>query len=112
MKNNKNNQTPHQKERVLRAEDVFPPFVIRPFSNENKNIETNNEDKEQIPQLDLSEQIMAEHRKSTSVKRKSPSQKIESLRCKSKSEYNQTKWEFATQSQTKYIVKEIVTRDN
>ncbi|MCX5634930.1 MAG: hypothetical protein NTW55_03685 [Planctomycetota bacterium] len=59
---------------VLRAKDILPPYRDKP---PQKDAATNPSEKMEIPKFDLAEEIMAEHRKVTAVKRKSPGQKTE-----------------------------------
>jgi len=55
------------KEDILRAKDIIPSANSKPLSNQKPA---------DIPKLDLGEQIMAQHRKVTAVKRKGPGQPI------------------------------------
>ncbi|MFC1676789.1 hypothetical protein ACFL3G_06975 [Planctomycetota bacterium] len=80
---------------------------------EKADVSAGGEQKVSIPQFDLAEQIMAEHRKSTATKRKSPGQKSEAkepaIRIKefsvpAKKQINQP-------SQPDRIIADIVARD-
>jgi hypothetical protein len=56
------------KEDILRARDIMPPYKQQTGEN-TKRRET------EIPQFDLAEEIMAEQRKLTAIRRKSPGKK-------------------------------------
>ena len=83
------------KEDILRAQDIMPPYN-REEMRENKEKEGGKEEeavkrddakpfeikeigqgRSEIPRFDLAEEIMAEQRKITAIKRKSPEKKIE-----------------------------------
>jgi len=59
---------------ILRAEDVIPPFNRKkePPQRQSSNTETPAKKTSEIPKFDLAKQIMAEHRKNASTKRKAP----------------------------------------
>ena len=59
---------------ILRAEDVIPPFNQEKEQpqEQSANDETAPQKKSEIPKFDLAKQIMAEHRKNASTKRKAP----------------------------------------
>ncbi len=74
---------PQSKADILRAKDIMPPFN----ANSAESSEAGGpQQKAEIPKFDLAEEIMAEHRKVTAVKRKSPSQKTESQQQKTPTE--------------------------
>ncbi len=59
---------------ILRAEDVIPPFnqEQEPPQEQSSDTETATQNTNEIPKFDLAKQIMAEHRKNASSKRKAP----------------------------------------
>jgi len=59
---------------ILRAEDIIPPFnqEKEPPQKQFANDETAAQKINEIPKFDLAKQIMAEHRKNSSTKRKAP----------------------------------------
>jgi len=59
---------------VLRSEDIIPPFTKKPWAK-NQRPQTNSSP--DIPKFDLADDIMAEQRKTISIKRKSPTQKFQ-----------------------------------
>ena len=109
-KNRKNNiKNGSKKNDILRSEDIIPPFDKDPEGQQSK--QTKN--KMDVPKFDLAEEIMAEHRKIASVKRKSPNQKIEPLRPIDKSK-GQTDTDSSPISETieeKQAIRDIVARD-
>lgn len=59
---------------ILRSEDIILPFAQKPRTNNPQPQKNTNPD---IPKFDLADDIMAEQRKTISIKRKSPSQKFQ-----------------------------------
>ena len=73
--NSNNNITPGTPDDdILRSENIFPPFAKKPRTNNPRPQQNANHD---IPKFDLADDIMAEQRKTISVKRKSPTQKFQ-----------------------------------
>jgi len=108
-KTNKKNGSDNDKPEILRAEDIIPHSNV----NDKQSHSPSQASQPKVPQFDLSEEIMAEHRKIASVKRKSPEQKIEPLRPINKSK-GQTETASSSISETieeKQAIKEIVARD-
>jgi len=94
---------------VLRAKDIMPPYSNRP---PQKGAATSPSGKTEIPKFDLAEEIMAEHRKVTAIKRKSPSQKTEPQVQKSAGETaGHTILPGQMSSRQMQIISEIVARD-
>ena len=94
---------------ILRAKDIMPPYSNRPSQ---KDAATNPSEKMEIPKFDLAEEIMAEHRKVTAVKRKSPGQKTEPQVQKSAGEtVRHTILPGQISSRQMQIISEIVARD-
>jgi len=101
--------TQQSKADVLRAKDIMPPYSNRP---PQKNAATNPSGKTEIPKFDLAEEIMAEHRKVTAIKRKSPGQKTEPQVQKSAGETaGHTILPGQMSSMQMQIISEIVARD-
>jgi hypothetical protein len=109
-KNKDNESAGKEEKKILRAEDIIPPFNTRPDDEENKAQNSVNP-RHAIPVFDLAEEIMAEHRKLVSAKRKSPA--VESLKVadsfKKREDKNYT--DTAETSETDRIITEIVARD-
>ena len=94
---------------ILRAKDILPPYSDRP---PQKDAAANPPEKMEIPKFDLAEEIMAEHRKVTAVKRKSPGQKTEPQVQKSAGEpARHTILPGQISSGQMQIISEIVARD-
>ena len=94
---------------ILRAKDIMPPYSNRP---PQKGAAANPSEKREIPKFDLAEEIMAEHRKVTAVKRKSPGQKTEPQVQKSAGEpVGHTILPEQMSSRQMQIISEIVARD-
>jgi hypothetical protein len=81
---NKINQNQHVNADVLRAKDIIPSAAERKNISADPNAA--GQHKSEIPKFDLAEDIMAEHRKITSIKRKSPGQKDEMRYLRTKAE--------------------------
>ena len=62
---------------ILRAEDIIPPFNQKkePPQKQSSNDKTPAKNTSEIPEFDLAKQIMAQHRKNASTKRKAPEKK-------------------------------------
>jgi hypothetical protein len=94
---------------ILRAKDIMPPYSDRP---PQKDATANPPEKMEIPKFDLAEEIMAEHRKATAVKRKSPGQKTEPQIQKPAGEtVRHTILPGQISSKQMQIISEIVARD-
>jgi hypothetical protein len=108
-KTNKKNDSDNDKQDILRAEDIIP----HPNGNEKQSHLPSQEAKHQIPRFDLAEEIMAEHRKIASIKRKSPEQKVEPLRPidKSKGHTEALNSPISETIEEKQAIRDIVARD-
>jgi hypothetical protein len=97
-KSNDNADKKQAKDRILRAKDIIPGV---PKNNSGKNEQTTN-----IPKFDLAEEILAEQRKITAIKRKAPAQqrKVESTGYA-------VKWPKPVLPEQEQIITEIVARD-
>ncbi len=69
------------------------------------------QEKNEIPRFDLAEEIMAEQRKITAIKRKAPGKKIEAQKPEAKSIGYCLKQQRPTSPEQKQIIAEIVARD-
>lgn len=87
---------------VLRAKDIIPSTSSAPASQQKSA---------DIPKLDLGKQIMAQHRKVTAVKRKSPGQPIAAKKAVAKPSVNLRVPEPPTASKYNPLIAEIVSRD-
>jgi hypothetical protein len=109
-KNKEGESAKEEKDEALRAEDIIPPFNAKPAETENKALEAENQ-RDTIPIFDLAEEIMAEHRKITSIKRKSPT--IEPF--KNTDSYRKKEdilnGDIAEAAEMDKIITEIVARD-
>lgn len=72
---------------VLRAGDILPPYNKKGSQEDDSRqakgqprCTSGSQQKHEIPRFDLAEEILAEQRKITAVKRKAPGKKSESLR--------------------------------
>ncbi len=114
--NEKNHSNTEQtKDRILRAKDIIPG---EPKGNSEKTPKSakdrsNTKNAGNIPQFDLAEEILAEQRKITALRRTAPTQKVETP-----NNYQQTKPTGFTieqlqalLSQQQQIVADIVARD-
>jgi len=96
-----------KKNDILRSEDIIPSFDKNPAVQQSK--QTKN--KTDVPKFDLAEEIMAEHRKIASVKRKSPNQIIEPLRTTDELKSKETTKGPVIEPIAEQVIKEIVARD-
>ncbi len=97
------------KQDILRAEDIIP----HSNGNDKQSHLSSQDDQQEILRFDLAEEIMSEHRKIASIKRKSPNLKIEPLRPIDKSR-EQTDTASSTVSDTtkeNRIIRDVVARD-
>ncbi|MCJ7777407.1 MAG: hypothetical protein MUP16_03745 [Sedimentisphaerales bacterium] len=62
---------------VLRAGDIMPPYNLSQAERISAEIERQKHQGHGIPRFDLAEQILAEQRKVSSIKRKAPDRKVE-----------------------------------
>ncbi len=104
---NNNIKNGSEKNDILRSEDIIPSFDKNPAGQQSK--QTKN--KTDIPKFDLAEEIMAEHRKIASEKRKSPNQKIEPLRTTDELKSKETTKGPVIEPIAEQVIKEIVARD-
>lgn len=81
--------------------------------NEQPQSVTVHKEETEIPKFDLAEEIMAEQRKITSIRRKAPGQRSETQSQPLKTELADftTEWSTAAQSDQDRIIAEIVARD-
>ncbi len=108
--NKKNNiKKDSKKNDILRSEDIIPPFDKDTEGQQSKRTEGRTD----VPKFDLAEEIMAEHRKISSIKRKSPDQKVEPLRPidKSKGQTDITSSTIPETIEEKQAIRDIVARD-
>lgn len=107
-------ETPSQKDIDLPAtekipvNEVYPPPKPAADKNEKTSI---SEKTSEIPRFDLAEEIMAEQRKITAIKRKAPGKKAEIQRLKPKVQPDQSITEQPMPSEQDKIIAEIVARD-
>lgn len=94
-----NGKNPHRRPDILRLHNIAPPFNNQPAQQDIV-----------IPKFDLAEEILAEQRKISAVKRKSPSRKFEEDSCQQDAE---SLLEQPTQilSEQEQIIADIVARD-
>jgi hypothetical protein len=97
-KSNGNADKKQAKDRILRAKDIIPGV---PKSNSEKIEQITN-----IPKFDLAEEILAEQRKITAIKRKAPTQQREIG-----SISYATGWSRPALSEQEQIIVEIVAKD-
>lgn len=109
-KNKEGDYDKEEREEILRARDIIPPFNTKRSDSEKKALGAENQH-DAIPTFELAEEIMAEHRKLTSTKRKSPA--IEPLRGtdNKERENNISSWDITETPEMDKIITEIVARD-
>jgi len=100
-----------QNERNQPLKNTAPSLISSP-QNVSRPVTVHKEEPA-IPRFDLAEEIMAEQRKITSIRRKAPVQKIETQSQPLKSEpvESATEQPTAAQSDQEWIISEIVARD-
>ena len=104
---------------ILRARDIIPSYKKKPYQDTQPTEETASTSKDakqgktKIPKFDLAEDIMAEHRKITAVKRKAPAEKakVQSQEPEIESISHIIEQSTPTSSEQKQIIAEIVARD-
>jgi hypothetical protein len=97
--NDKNHaEAKHTKGRILRAKDIIPGV---PKSKPEKTKQATD-----IPKFDLAEEILAEQRKTTAIRRKAPGRQRET-----ESTGYATKWSKPALFEQEQIIAEIVARD-
>lgn len=106
-KTNKKNGSDNDKPEILRAEDIIPHSK----GNDKQSHSPSQDGQPKVPQFDLAEEIMAEHRKIASVKRKSPNQKIEPLITIDELKSKETTKGPVIEPIAEQVIKEIVARD-
>jgi hypothetical protein len=101
---------------VIRAQDIVPPYN-KEKSREQSLPTTESADEvlntSEIPKFDLAEQIMAEQRKVTSIRRKAPGKKTKApdVRPRIQSTGGAIKRPVRTLPEKELIIAEIVARD-
>jgi hypothetical protein len=96
---------------ILRAKDIIPPYNENPPNTNNPNSSSSDFD---IPKFDLAEQILAQQRRLSATKRKSPAQKIDTsvLQSDPRLTYQSARWPAPLSGQQDLIIiKDIVKRD-
>jgi hypothetical protein len=108
---------------ILRAEDVVPPYNMNVEQKRilredaafvEQDVSSNNDWNQQggeIPKFDLAEQIMAEQRKITAVRRRAPGQKTKTPDRKPQTQSSQYTFKPFVLSEQEKIIAEIVARD-
>ena len=126
MANKSNNEqidgdSPRAKKDVLRAHDVMPPYKkVDAEDKSHKQTEGRaaevvkaQEDKGEIPRFDLAEEIMAEQRKISAIRRTAPGKRIEAQ--KAEKEFGPVGYTIGrpipVQPYEEQIIADIVARD-
>ena len=95
-----NDNIPHRRPDILRLHDIVPPYNSQPPKDDSA-----------IPKFDLAEEILAEQRKISAVKRKAPGRKIEAISRQQDAESAGIEQPPHVLSEQEQIVAEIVARD-
>jgi len=107
--------TSRRKSDALRAEDIMPPYGAgsKKAKSGKKSSSSKGQKESEIPKFDLAEQILAEHRKVASAKRKAPGKKTGAPRQEQQVEAVGHSIEQPTPapSEGQQIIAEIVARD-
>ena len=108
-KTNKKNGSDNDKPDILRAEDIIP----HSNGNDKQSHSPSEDGQPKVPKFDLADEIMAEHRKIASVKRKSPNKIIEPLRPidTSKGQTDTASNPISETIEEKQAIRDIVARD-
>ena len=106
------------KEDVLRSSDIIPPFnkqlhKVSISQNSGECTENAEPKKNEIPKFDLAEQILAEQRKTTAIRRKAPGGKSAVQAAESQNKTTSRTGEMQTPplSEQQQIIAEIVEKD-
>ena len=106
------------KEDVLRSSDIIPPFnkqlhKVSISQNSGEGAENAEPKKNEIPKFDLAENIMAQQRKITAIRRKSPGGKsaVQAAEPQNKTTSRTGEMQTPLLSEQQQIIAEIVAKD-
>jgi hypothetical protein len=101
---------------ILRASDIIPPYKVQPAQKMPAEPTSSKQRQREIPRFDLAEEIMAEQRKVTAARRKSPNKSFDASLGRTQDGKNGvSRWQEETDPRLdggqQQIIAEIVAKD-